>query len=91
MLPVDGVFWLNFLLLNLGGTTFATTIYFIAIKKLGANSASTFVFLVPFFALVFWVILLQESLPLYSLVGAVLSIGSLVFLSGIKFFHTNRR
>jgi drug/metabolite transporter (DMT)-like permease len=77
-------FWFSFLILSIGATTFATTIYFIAIKKIVANSASVFVFLVPFFALIFGVILLQEPLPWYGVFGASISIGVLMFLNNVK-------
>jgi len=40
----DAKFWVNLLLLSVWGTTFATTIYFIAAKRLGSKSASSFFF-----------------------------------------------
>jgi len=70
----DSLFWLNLGLLSLYGTTFATTIYFLAVVRLGSKIASSFFFLVPFSALIFAVIFLQEKLDIALIIGGVLSI-----------------
>lgn len=43
-------------------TTFATSIYFAATTKIGANEASSFVFLVPFNAIFLSFLFLDELL-----------------------------
>jgi drug/metabolite transporter (DMT)-like permease len=48
---MDRVFWIYFVIVSLGSTTFATTVYFISVHNLGSKKASVFTFLVPFFAL----------------------------------------
>jgi len=71
---LDFVFWLNLLLLSLYGTTFATTIYFLAVVKLGSKRASSFFFLVPFSALIFAAVFLQEKIEAALIIGGILSI-----------------
>lgn len=44
----DSIFWANILCVAVISTTFATSIYFIGIEKLGTNEVSSFIFLVPF-------------------------------------------
>lgn len=46
---MDAIFWVNFLILTIASTTFATTVYFLGIQTLGSKLASVFTFLVPFF------------------------------------------
>ena len=70
----DSTFWVNILLLSLYGTTFATTIYFLAVVRLGSKVASSFFFLVPFSALMFAVIFLKEKLDTALIIGGILSI-----------------
>ncbi len=45
----DSIFWINIISLAVVSTTFATTVYFVGIEKLGTNEVSSFIFLVPFF------------------------------------------
>ena len=74
ILEFDSIFWINLLLLSLFGTTFATTIYFLAVTKLGSKIASSFFFLVPSSAIIFAIIFLGEKISLALIVGGVLSI-----------------
>lgn len=78
---MDQTFWLGFVFLAVGSTTFATTVYFLGIQNLGSNKGSVFTFLVPFFAIGLSVLLLGESLQISTLVGVVMAIVSLMMLN----------
>ncbi|MFY9075659.1 DMT family transporter [Malaciobacter mytili] len=82
----DWIFWVNILILSVISTTFATTVYFIGIEKLGANEVSSFVFLVPFFAILFSVIFLKEHISLSIILGTVMTIYAVKILNNIKVF-----
>jgi drug/metabolite transporter (DMT)-like permease len=45
--PRPGLFWLNLFYLAIFGTAFATTVFFRASRRLGADRAASFIFLVP--------------------------------------------
>ncbi len=82
----DWIFWVNILVLSVISTTFATTVYFVGIEKLGANEVSSFIFLVPFFAILFSVIFLKEKISLSIMVGTILTIYAVKILNNIKLF-----
>lgn len=82
----DGIFWLNILSLAFVSTTFATTIYFVGIEKLGAKEVSTFIFLVPFFAILFSYLFLGEAINLSIIVGTSLTIFAVAILNNIISF-----
>jgi len=81
---LDVLFWSNLLLLSLYGTTFATTIYFIAVTKLGSKSASSFFFLVPLSTIIFAFIFLDEQIELSLILGGILTIVSVYILNNSK-------
>ena len=68
------VFWGGLLYLAVFGQTIATTIYFIASGRLGSAHASSYMFLVPLFALVTSFILLGEKVELHILIGGAVTI-----------------
>ncbi len=80
----DYIFWINFLLISVGSTTFATSIYFVAISKLGTNEASSFIFLVPFNAIFLSWVFLNESIYLHTIIGTILTIIAVSILNNIK-------
>jgi len=80
----DTKFWFNLLLLSLWGTTFATTIYFIGVLKLGSNVASSFFFMVPLSALVFSMLFLHEKATLNLIIGGVLGLIAVYILNYAK-------
>lgn len=67
-------FWSALLYLAIFGQTIATTIYFIASGKLGSSHASSYMFLVPLFALVTSYFLLGESVELHILIGGAITL-----------------
>jgi drug/metabolite transporter (DMT)-like permease len=54
------IFWFNMIYLGVVSSAFATSIYFIASKKIGANKSSSFMFIVPFWAVILSFIFLKE-------------------------------
>lgn len=80
----DYIFWVNLLLLSLYGTTFATTIYFVAVTKLGSKAASSFFFLVPLSAIVFAALFLGEKVELHLIIGGALAVVAVYILNYVK-------
>ena len=81
----DATFWLHIGLISLLSTTFANTIYFIGIEKLGAGAVSSFVFLVPFAAIGLSILFLDEKISLWMIVGTVMTLLAVKILNNIKF------
>ena len=67
-------FWSALLYLAIFGQTIATTIYFIASGKLGSAQASSYMFLVPVFALGTSYILLGERVEMHIVIGGVITL-----------------
>lgn len=68
----DSFFWLVMLYFGMGGAAIATSVYFFATTRLGAEKASSFIFLVPFSAAVSSFIFLGEIIYLHTIIGGVL-------------------
>ncbi len=81
ILEFDTKFWLNILLISLFGTTFATTIYFFCVTKLGSKIASSFFFLVPTSATIFAIIFLGEKVSLSLAIGGLLTVASVYLIT----------
>lgn len=81
----DTIFWVNILNLSIVSTTFATTIYFVGIEKLGTNEVSSFIFLVPFAAITLSAIFLDEKIGISIIIGTFLTIVAVKNLNNIKF------
>ncbi len=72
----DFHFWGNLLFSSVIVTTFATTMYFFATSRIGAEKASSFIFTVPFTAaLCAWLILGEVTEP-HTIVGGLLGIAA---------------
>jgi drug/metabolite transporter (DMT)-like permease len=80
----NGIFWLNFIIISILSTTFATSIYFIGIKKIGTNEASAFIFLVPFAAISLSAIFLDEKIYFSTIIGVILTITAVIMINNIK-------
>ncbi len=87
---MDKVFWINMLIVSIGATTFATTVYFLGVQRLGSKQGSVFTFLVPFFSIGLSVIFLNESLHWTAIVGVLMTISSLKILNNIKLSFYNK-
>ncbi|AXX91688.1 EamA family transporter [Malaciobacter molluscorum LMG 25693] len=86
----DSIFWINLFIVSVISTTFATTIYFIGIEKLGANEVSTFIFLVPFFAISLSALFLKENVSLSIIIGTVMTLFAVKILNNIKIIKKRR-
>jgi drug/metabolite transporter (DMT)-like permease len=75
------VFWSALLYLAIFGQTIATTIYFIASGKLGSSQASSYMFLVPIFALLTSFILLGERAEWHIVVGGGITLLGLYLIN----------
>ncbi len=74
-------FWIALLYLAILGQTLATTIFFMASGKLGSEKTSSFMFLVPVFALLSAWLFLGEALQLHIIVGGFLSMLAVYFIN----------
>ena len=82
----DGIFWVNLLGLSIISSTFSNTVYFVGIEKLGAGNVSSFIFLVPFSAIVLSAIFLKEQISFSIIIGTILTIFAVKILNNIRFF-----
>ncbi len=76
ILRQDTVFWLNMLYLGVISSTFATTVYFFASSRLSSNRASSFVFLVPSFAVILSWIFLGEIPKMPTIAGGLIAVSA---------------
>ncbi len=83
----DGIFWINLIGLSLISSTFSNTVYFIGIEKLGAGSVSSFIFLVPFSAIILGALFLREHISYYIIIGTFLTIFAIKILNNIRIFR----
>jgi len=74
-------FWIALIYLAVLGQTVATTIFFIASGKLGSQKTSSFMFLVPFFALLSAWMILDEPMEAHILIGGVISMVAIYFVN----------
>jgi len=74
-------FWIAMIYLAVFGQSIATTIFFIASGKLGSQKTSSFMFLVPVFALFIASLLLHEPIQPHILLGGTLSLVAVYFIN----------
>jgi drug/metabolite transporter (DMT)-like permease len=74
-------FWVALIYLAVLGQTLATTIFFTASGKLGSEKTSSFMFLVPIFALFSAWIVLDEPIELHIVLGGFISIFAVFFIN----------
>ncbi len=77
----DAEFWSALIYLAVLGQSVATTIFFMASGKLGSEKTSSFMFLVPVFALLIAWALLGEPVEMHILIGGMLSLVSVYFIN----------
>ncbi len=82
----DSLFWINMTALILLASTFANTIYFLGIERLGAKEVSSFIFLVPFAAITLSAIFLDEQISFSIVIGTILTLSAVKILNNIKIF-----
>jgi drug/metabolite transporter (DMT)-like permease len=71
---MDNVFWINIIYLSVLSTVFATSVFFLGSKKLSANRTSSFILLVPLFAVAVSFIVLGETPKITTVIGGLLAI-----------------
>jgi drug/metabolite transporter (DMT)-like permease len=74
-------FWISLIYLAVLGQSVATTIFFMASGKLGSEKTSSFMFLVPIFALFIAWLILDEPLEPHIIVGGFISVLALFFIN----------
>lgn len=80
----DSLFWMNVFFSSAIVTSLATTMYFYTTTRLGAEKASSFIFLVPFAAaLSAWIFLGERILP-HTIIGGVLGMMAVYMINRKK-------
>ena len=74
-------FWTAMIYLAVFGQTIATTIFFMASGVLGSAKTSSFMFLVPFFALLSAWIVLGEPIQMHIIIGGAISMIAVLFIN----------
>lgn len=87
---LDSLFWINMLFLSIVASTYANTIYFLGIEKIGASEVSTFIFFVPFAAITLSAIFLKEEITFSIIIGTILTIIAVKILNDIKIFRKKK-
>jgi drug/metabolite transporter (DMT)-like permease len=80
-LTLGFTFWFNVVYLAVFATTFATTVYFAASSRLGANRASSFIFLVPTSAVTLSWAILGEVPQWPTIVGGCVAVAAVWMLN----------
>jgi drug/metabolite transporter (DMT)-like permease len=75
------LFWFNIAYLSFVATSFGTTVYFLASRRVGTQRASSFTFLIPVSAVMISWFFLEEVPRLTTLVGGALSIGAVYLIN----------
>ena len=70
----DWIFWINFILISMIALGLGTTAYFITTMRLGSGKASSFMFIVPFSAVISSSIFLGEVITLTTVIGGFFAI-----------------
>lgn len=74
-------FWIAMIYLAVLAQTLATTIFFVASGQLGSEKTSSYMFLVPVFALFSASIILDEPIELHIIIGGLISIIAVYFIN----------
>lgn len=74
-------FWIALIYLSVFGQTVATTIYFMVSGKLGSQETSSYMFLVPIFALVIASLVLGEEMQTHIIIGGMISLIAVYFVN----------
>ena len=82
------VFWLNLFFSAAIVTALATTVYFYSTTRLGAEKASSFMFLVPLAAAVSSWLFLGEQIKMHTMLGGLLGIAAVYFINKRKPAHS---
>lgn len=78
---LDTKFWIALIYLAVLGQSVATTIFYIASARLGSEATSSFMFLVPVFALVVAWLILGEELQSHIIIGGSITLVAIYFIN----------
>ena len=78
---LNSAVYINIFMLAIISTTFATSVYFTGAKKIGANKASSFTFLVPFSAIGLSALFLGEEISFGMIIGTIMALGAVKILN----------
>ena len=90
ILNFDNIFWLNMFIITILSTTFATSIYFIGITKIGTKEVTSFIFLVPTSALILGAIFLNEKITYTTIIGTICTIMAIYILNNLNLLNIIR-
>jgi drug/metabolite transporter (DMT)-like permease len=76
-------FWFNIFYLSIISTFFATSIYFFSSRKISANKTSSFILLVPIFAVVISFFVLNEIPKISTITGGVLAMAAIYLINKV--------
>ena len=77
-------FWLNLFFSSVIVTSLATTVYFYTTTRIGAEKASSFIFLVPLAAAISSWLFLGEKILLHTAIGGILGIAAVYIMNSRK-------
>jgi drug/metabolite transporter (DMT)-like permease len=77
-------FWFNLFFSSVVTTGLATTMYFVAVSKIGPEKASSFIFIVPLAAALASWIILEEKIMLHTFFGGMLGVCAVYVLNSKK-------
>ena len=80
----DAAFWAAMAFLAAGVTSFGTTIYFLAARKIGSSKTASFIFTIPLSALLFSWLFLGEVPKSSTIIGGVVSVVAVVMVNAKK-------
>ncbi|RXK04469.1 DMT family transporter [Halarcobacter bivalviorum] len=86
----DYIFYINLFAITIFASTFANTIFFLGIEKLGAANVSSFIFLVPFAAITLSAIFLKENITISIIIGTIMTIIAVKILNNIKLYKKKK-
>ena len=90
ILNFDNIFWLNMFIITILSTTFATSIYFIGITKIGTKEVTSFIFLVPISALILGAVFLNEKITYTTIIGTICTIMAIYILNNLNLLNIIR-
>jgi drug/metabolite transporter (DMT)-like permease len=78
---MDMGFWINIFYLSVISTFVANSVYFFSSKKISASKTSSFLLLVPFFAVIISFFILDEIPGIYTIAGGILAMISIYLIN----------
>ena len=81
----DTKFWLNILYFGIINSSIATTCFLFASAKIGAEKASSFIFIVPSMAVLTSWLVMNESIEWFTVVGGALGVLAVFIINGKLF------